>query len=123
MPLPVFSDTYYWEVRLPLREADSYGVFTAGQAAQGGGQRDANLFFPLFSVIVVIVGKEMELQYTYWKDGAFFVGFLDDYPDDSTQGVSLAELKEALIEVYQIKQEEKEHLAKIRKTGKIKIPA
>jgi len=65
----------------------------------------------------------MELQYTYWKDGAFFVGFLDDYPDDSTQGVSLAELKEALIEIYQIKQEEKEHLAKIRKTGKIKIPA
>ena len=65
----------------------------------------------------------MELQYTYWQDGAFFVGFLDDYPDDSTQGVSLAELEEALIEVYQIKQEEKEHLAKIRKTGKIRIPA
>ena len=65
----------------------------------------------------------MELQYTYWQDGAFFVGFLDDYPDDSTQGVSLAELEEALIEIYEIKQEEKEHLAKIRKTGKLKIPA
>jgi hypothetical protein len=65
----------------------------------------------------------MELQYTYWQDGVFFVGFLDDYPDDSTQGVSLAELEEALIEVYQIKQEEKEHLAKIRKTGKVRIPA
>ena len=65
----------------------------------------------------------MELQYTYWQDGAFFVGFLDDYPDDSTQGVSLAELEEALIKVYQIKQEEKEHLARIRKTGKVIIPA
>ena len=65
----------------------------------------------------------MELQYTYWQDGAFFLGFLDDYPDDSTQGVSLAELEEALIEVYQIKQEEKEHLASIRKTGKVRIPA
>jgi predicted RNase H-like HicB family nuclease len=65
----------------------------------------------------------MELQYTYWQDGSFFVGFLDDYPDDSTQGVSLAELEEALIEVYEIKQEEKEHLAKIRKTGSLKIPA
>ena len=65
----------------------------------------------------------MELQYTYWQDGAFFVGFLDDYPDDSTQGVSLAELEEALIEVYEIKQEEKEHLAGIRKTGKVRIPA
>jgi len=65
----------------------------------------------------------MEMQYTYWQDGAFFVGFLDAYPDDSTQGVSLAELEEALIEIYEIKQEEKQHLAKIRKTGRVKIPA
>jgi hypothetical protein len=65
----------------------------------------------------------MELQYTYWRDGAFFVGFLDDYPDDSTQGVSLTELEEALIEIYEVKQEEKKHLAAIRKTGRIKIPA
>jgi predicted RNase H-like HicB family nuclease len=65
----------------------------------------------------------MELQYTYWQDGNFFVGFLDDFPDDSTQGVSLAELEEALVEVYEIKQEERKHLAEIRKTGKIRIPA
>ena len=65
----------------------------------------------------------MELQYTYWQDGSFFIGFLNDYPDDSTQGESLAELEEALSEVYEIRQEEKRHLASIRKTGKIKIPA
>jgi predicted RNase H-like HicB family nuclease len=65
----------------------------------------------------------MELQYTYWQDGDFFVGFLDDYPDDSTQGVSLTELEEALVEVYEIKQEEKRHLAEIRKTGKLRITA
>jgi predicted RNase H-like HicB family nuclease len=65
--------------------------------------------------------KEMELQYTYWRDGKFFVGFLNDYPDDSTQGYSLAELEEALAEVYEIMQEEKEHLAAIRKTGRIKV--
>jgi len=65
----------------------------------------------------------MELQYTYWNDGSFFVGFLNDYPDDSTQGISLAELEEALIEIYEIKQEEKKHLETIRKTGRIKIPA
>jgi hypothetical protein len=63
------------------------------------------------------------LEYTYWHDGTFFVGFLNDYPDDSTQGVSLAELEEALIEVYEIRQEEKERLAKIRKTGRVRIPA
>ena len=67
--------------------------------------------------------KYMEAEYTYWKDGEFFVGFLNDYPKDSTQGLSLDELEEALIEVYQIRQEEKQHLASIRKTGKIKIPA
>jgi predicted RNase H-like HicB family nuclease len=65
----------------------------------------------------------MELLYTYWQDGDFFVGFLNDYPDDSTQGHSLAELEEALIEVYEIRQEEKKHLAEIRKTGKILMPA
>jgi len=65
----------------------------------------------------------MELQYTYWQDGDFFVGFLDDYPEDSTQGVSLAELEEALVEVYEIRQEEKKHLAQIRKSGRIRIPA
>jgi hypothetical protein len=65
----------------------------------------------------------VELQYTYWQDGSFFVGFLNNYPDDSTQGLSLPELEDALIEIYEIKQEEKENLAKIRKTGMIKIPA
>ena len=65
----------------------------------------------------------MELQYTYWQDGSFFIGFLNDYPEDSTQGVSLAELEEALLEIFEIKQEEKIHLAAIRKNGRIKVPA
>ena len=65
----------------------------------------------------------MELEYTYWQDDEFFVGFLNDYPEDSTQGVSLKELEEALIEIYKIRQEEKQHLAEIRKTGKLRIPA
>jgi predicted RNase H-like HicB family nuclease len=64
----------------------------------------------------------MELEYTYWQDGNIFVGFLNNYPNDSTQGLSLAELEEALIEVYEIRQEEKQHLAQIRKTGKVLIP-
>ncbi|GHV10613.1 hypothetical protein FACS189491_00450 [Spirochaetia bacterium] len=65
----------------------------------------------------------MELEYTYWQDGTFFVGFLNEYPDDSTQGLTLAELEEALLEVYEIRQEEKKHLAAIRKTGRLKVPA
>ena len=63
------------------------------------------------------------MDYTYWQDGMYFIGFLNDYPDDSTQGFSLSELEEALVEIYEIKQEEKKHLTAIRRTGKIKISA
>jgi predicted RNase H-like HicB family nuclease len=49
---------------------------------------------------------EAQLTYTYWQDDGYFVGFLNDYPDDSTQGVTLSELEEALMEVYEIRQEE-----------------
>ena len=38
----------------------------------------------------------MELAYTYWRDGEFYVGYLDMWPDHSTQGYSLEELEEAL---------------------------
>jgi hypothetical protein len=62
-------------------------------------------------------------QITYWQDGAFFVGFLNDHPDDSTQGVSLTEHEEARIEIYEIKQEKKSFLRQFVKTGRIKLPA
>jgi hypothetical protein len=71
----------------------------------------------------VLNREDSDLLYTYWQDGAFFVGFLNDYPEDSTQGVSLAELEDALVEIYEVKREEKNRLAIIRKTGRIKLPA
>jgi hypothetical protein len=43
----------------------------------------------------------MELEFTYWQEGEYFIGFLNDYPKDSTRGLSLSELKEALIEIYE----------------------
>ena len=42
----------------------------------------------------------MELSYTYWQDGQFYVGYLDMWPDHSTQGYSREELEEALKELY-----------------------
>ena len=68
-------------------------------------------------------GMEMQLTYTYWKDGDYFVGYMNDYPDDSTQGLTLSELEEALKEVYEIRQEEKLRLSKIRQTGVLTISA
>jgi hypothetical protein len=42
----------------------------------------------------------MKTSFTYWKSGEFFVGFLDDYPDYQTQGESLEDLKEHLLDLY-----------------------
>ena len=32
------------------------------------------------------------LKFTYWKDGDYYLGFLNDYPDYETQGMSNEEL-------------------------------
>ena len=36
------------------------------------------------------------LKYTFWQDGEFFLGYLNDYPDYHTQGYSRQELQENL---------------------------
>jgi predicted RNase H-like HicB family nuclease len=32
------------------------------------------------------------IKFTYWQDGGYFLGFLNDYPDYQTQGLSKEEL-------------------------------
>lgn len=36
------------------------------------------------------------LEYTFWQDGEFFIGYLNNYPDYQTQGFSKDELVENL---------------------------
>jgi predicted RNase H-like HicB family nuclease len=36
------------------------------------------------------------LKYTFWQDGDFLVGFLNDYPDYATQGTTKEDLVENL---------------------------
>ncbi len=36
------------------------------------------------------------IKYTYWKDGDFYMGYLNDYPDYHTQGLSKEELMDNL---------------------------
>ncbi len=36
------------------------------------------------------------MKYTFWQDGEFFLGFLNDYPDYLTQAYSKDELLENL---------------------------
>jgi len=40
------------------------------------------------------------LAYTYWQDGDAWIGHLDEFPDYMTQGNSLGNLKEHLINLY-----------------------
>ena len=40
------------------------------------------------------------LGYTFWQDGDDWLGYLDRYPDYMTQGSSLEDLKEHLLDLY-----------------------
>ena len=39
-------------------------------------------------------------KFVYWKDDKMWVGYLEEFPDYLTQGISLVELKEHLIDIY-----------------------
>ena len=36
------------------------------------------------------------IKYTFWQDGEFYLGFLNEYPDYWTQGISKEDLLENL---------------------------
>ena len=40
------------------------------------------------------------VKFTSWQDGDFFIGFLNDYPDYSTQGMTKEELAENLKDLW-----------------------
>ena len=40
------------------------------------------------------------LDYTYWQDEDMWLGYLDEFPDYMTQGETLDELRENLIDIY-----------------------
>ena len=44
----------------------------------------------------------MKLKYIYEMDGKFYVGHLSDYPEYSTQGDSLKDFEENLLDIYQM---------------------
>ena len=39
-------------------------------------------------------------KYVYWQDGDTWLGFLEEYPDYWTQGETMEELEENLMDVY-----------------------
>lgn len=38
--------------------------------------------------------------YTYWQEDGWWLGYLDEYPDYLTQGSSLEDLKEHLVDLH-----------------------
>jgi hypothetical protein len=40
------------------------------------------------------------VRLVYWRDGDFRIGHLDEYPDYSTQGMSLEEVKKHVLDIY-----------------------
>ena len=44
--------------------------------------------------------NKTSLEYTYWQDEEMWLGYLDEYPDYMTQGETVDELKENLIDIY-----------------------
>jgi hypothetical protein len=60
------------------------------------------------------------LKYTYWQDGEFFIGFLNDYPDYQTQGMSKEELIENLKDL--LKDIESGEIPYIRKVEEFVVP-
>ena len=41
------------------------------------------------------------LRYVYWLDSDFWLGYLEDFPDYRTQGETLEELNENLLDLYE----------------------
>jgi predicted RNase H-like HicB family nuclease len=44
--------------------------------------------------------KKTPLEYTYWQDDDMWIGYFDEYPDYMTQGETMDELKDNLIDIY-----------------------
>ncbi len=59
------------------------------------------------------------IKYTYWKDERFYLGYLNDYPDYHTQGLSKAELLDNLKEL--LKDIESDEIPYIRKVEELEL--
>lgn len=43
---------------------------------------------------------KQKLSFTYWRDGDWWLGYLDEFPDHWTQGESMEDLKTMLADLY-----------------------
>jgi len=60
-----------------------------------------------------------KLRYIYWKDGRFWLGYLEEYPDYMTQGETLRELRENLKDIHNELTSGK--ISGVRRLGELKV--
>jgi len=67
----------------------------------------------------------MEMPYTYWEgEDGWLVGYLNEYPEQWTQGKDIKELEEMLLDLYaNIQEEEKRKKKQVKKLGVLRVPA
>jgi predicted RNase H-like HicB family nuclease len=58
-------------------------------------------------------------KYIYWQDNAMWLGYFEEYPDYMTQGKTLEELKENLLDIY--KELTSGRIPAVRKTAELQI--
>ncbi|PKD42015.1 hypothetical protein CWO84_01000 [Methylomonas sp. Kb3] len=59
------------------------------------------------------------VEYTSWKDGDFYLGFLNEYPDYLTQGETKQELQENLLDLF--KDFETQEIPFVRKVETLQV--
>jgi predicted RNase H-like HicB family nuclease len=67
---------------------------------------------------------KMEIGYTYWQEpDGFYLGYLNFWPEHWTQGKSVQELEEMLLDLYDIYLEEEQEKNIEKKTGHLQVVA
>lgn len=59
------------------------------------------------------------VKFTFWQDGEFFIGFLNEYPDYQTQGMNKEELAENLKDL--LNDLESGHVPYVRKVEELMV--
>jgi predicted RNase H-like HicB family nuclease len=59
------------------------------------------------------------IKFVHWQDGKMWLGYIDEYPDYMTQGETLDELKENLIDLY--KELNSDAIPCVRKISRLKV--
>ncbi|MFY9814889.1 MAG: hypothetical protein WCF70_09545 [Dehalococcoidales bacterium] len=60
-----------------------------------------------------------KIKFTYYQENEFWVGWLEEYPDYRTQGVTLDELKDNLKDIYEDLNSGK--IPHVRKSGELVV--